>query len=162
MNIAAVCLDLDGTLLTSNGTISEENIRAVQDLDKFNVQVILASGRPEESLKNFTIRNLHIPTYKICFNGALVVSPTGTIIKKSLLNSQDVFKVVTLAEKNKIAVNFSTQDKWINFDPGNNFERVDKYNETLNDIRINTLSQMKQLYAKKKVSVLKIGMHISK
>ncbi|KRN83565.1 HAD superfamily hydrolase [Pediococcus ethanolidurans] len=156
-----MCTDLDGTLLASNGKISFRNIKAIQELAKRNVKIALASGRPEDSLKQFTVRDLRVPTYKICFNGALIVSPEGKVINETLIDSESVLKIVSLAEKNAISVNFSTLDKWINFDPIYDMRKIDKYNETLTDIRVHTFDQMRQLLSDRKIQILKVGMHIS-
>ncbi|GEN94080.1 Cof-type HAD-IIB family hydrolase [Pediococcus ethanolidurans] len=161
MNITLMCTDLDGTLLASNGKISFRNIKAIQELAKRNVKIALASGRPEDSLKQFTVRDLRVPTYKICFNGALIVSPEGKVINETLIDSESVLKIVSLAEKNAISVNFSTLDKWINFDPIYDMRKIDKYNETLTDIRVHTFDQMRQLLSDRKIQILKVGMHIS-
>lgn len=160
MNITLMCTDWDGTLLASNGKISFQNIKAIQELAKRNVKIALASGRPEDSLKQFTVKDLRVPTYKICFNGALIVSPEGKVINETLIDSESVLKIVLLAEKNAISVNFSTLDKWINFDPIYDMRKIDKYNETLTDIRVHTFDQMRQLLSDRKIQILKVGMHI--
>src|SRR4051812_2810221 len=46
-------IDLDGTLLGPTQLISEENVRAVQDLQSAGVQVVLASGRHYDSMREY-------------------------------------------------------------------------------------------------------------
>ena len=41
-----VATDMDGTLFNSQGEISEENIKAITDIQKKGVKFVLASGRP--------------------------------------------------------------------------------------------------------------------
>lgn len=155
-----MCTDLDGTLLASNGKISSQNIRAIRELAKRNIKIALASGRSKDSLKQFTKRDLQVPTYKICFNGALIISPEGTVIDQSLIDSESILKIVALAEQNKVAVNFATLDKWINFNPIYDMKETDKYDETLTNIQIHTLDQMHKLLLGKRTQILKVGMHI--
>ncbi len=46
-------IDLDGTLLGPTQLISEENVRAVQDLQAAGAQVVLASGRHYDSMRKY-------------------------------------------------------------------------------------------------------------
>ena len=46
MNIKLVALDIDGTLLTSDGQITPEVFQAIQDAKAQGVHVVLATGRP--------------------------------------------------------------------------------------------------------------------
>ena len=46
-------IDLDGTLLGPTQLISEENVRAVQDLQAAGTQVVLASGRHYDSMRKY-------------------------------------------------------------------------------------------------------------
>lgn len=48
--IKLVALDLDGTLLSPDKSISPENIAAVQRLTEMGIQVVLASGRPHHNM----------------------------------------------------------------------------------------------------------------
>ena len=43
--VRLVAVDLDGTLLDSNRSISEENVRAVMEARENGVMVVIATGR---------------------------------------------------------------------------------------------------------------------
>lgn len=78
--IRAVVLDVDGTLLARDGTISEANRRAVARVTQLGVPVILATGRiPTETVGYY--RELALATPLVCYHGALVLasgpSPVG-------------------------------------------------------------------------------------
>ncbi len=45
-----VALDMDGTLLNSDGTISAENKAAINAAREQGVSIVLASGRPLEGM----------------------------------------------------------------------------------------------------------------
>lgn len=73
--IKMVALDLDGTLLTSDKTISRTNEKTLKDLHKNGVKVVLCTGRPINAIWHF-IEQLGLTEatdYTITFNGALVV-----------------------------------------------------------------------------------------
>ncbi|CAJ1230459.1 Cof-type HAD-IIB family hydrolase [Lactiplantibacillus xiangfangensis] len=158
--IVAACFDLDGTLLDSNGRISPANVSALQSLNQNGIAVVLASGRPIESLALFSQDVLHLDTFKIGFNGAIVANQHGKVLAMELINNQDVIEVTRLAQQLGINVNFSTPTKWINFSVQVNDDRVDKYNETLTEIRCHSLAQLQLLMDDRPIKVLKVGMHI--
>ena len=66
-----IAVDLDGTLLNSYGTISEENRKAIKKVQKEGVKVVLASGRTTNSVKSLA-EELGGNEYIICGNGSLI------------------------------------------------------------------------------------------
>ncbi|SHE42055.1 hypothetical protein SAMN05444392_101406 [Seinonella peptonophila] len=65
-----VC-DLDGTLLNNKNQISEENIRVLQQIQKQGVDVLLATGRSDLTVRPF-IKQLKLTTPVISCNGGLI------------------------------------------------------------------------------------------
>ncbi len=84
MTIKLVALDLDGTLLTSDKRISEENKRAIQAARAKGVQVVLTTGRPLKAIEPFLeeLNLLGEGNYSITFNGGLVQENTGRVLDK--------------------------------------------------------------------------------
>ena len=65
-----VALDLDGTLLRPDSTLSERTVRTLQELHSQGTMVCVASGRPAPTVRRFA-RQLNIgPLPTVCFNGA--------------------------------------------------------------------------------------------
>lgn len=158
--IKVASFDLDGTLLNSVGEISTANIRAIRQLTQQGVAIVLASGRPIESLVHFSDQVLQVETDKIGFNGAVIADGASGVLHSTTIAVADVIAVIKLANRFNINVNFSTASKWLNFSPQTSQSSVDKYNETLTEIRISSLDQLKQVMADQPVAVLKIGMYI--
>lgn len=77
MSYKALFIDLDDTLLDTEHAISRANAEALRNLKRRGIQVVLCSGRPTVSMKNY-MRSLFgepgaVPdTFFISFNGALV------------------------------------------------------------------------------------------
>lgn len=73
--IKLVALDMDGTLLNSQSTLPEKNKLALQRIIAQGVKVVLASGRPFQSLKKYCdLLSLNQEDdYTICFNGGEVI-----------------------------------------------------------------------------------------
>lgn len=68
----AVLLDVDGTLLTSALELTPAVAAAVRDVAAAGVEVVLASGRPAQSLQH-TAKELQVVDYGIASNGGAVV-----------------------------------------------------------------------------------------
>ncbi len=68
-----VALDLDGTLLTSQGEVSERSVAAIRGLKARGVRVVLCTGRPPRHVRVLA-EQLEIADLVLAFNGAVVVN----------------------------------------------------------------------------------------
>lgn len=68
-----IALDIDGTLLNKDRIISDVTLKYLKKLNKVGHKIVLASGRPIRSLKQFQDQ-LELDTPMICYNGALTFS----------------------------------------------------------------------------------------
>ena len=92
-----IALDMDGTLLNSQGAISPRNKQAILAAIAQGTRVVLASGRPLEGM-NWALEELGMTgkdDYVACYNGSLVYQ----VADKQLLRSQ----TVTGADAKKLA-----------------------------------------------------------
>lgn len=74
MEIKAIVLDMDGTLLNNDKEISEKTKEALIDAQKKGVKVILASGRPTKAMQA-AAHELEMDKYEgfiVSYNGAMV------------------------------------------------------------------------------------------
>ncbi|WP_187254610.1 HAD family hydrolase [Alkalicoccus halolimnae] len=71
MNIKAVFLDMDGTLLKANNTISERTTQVIHELTERGIYVFLATGRHMDITIPYH-RQLRLRTPLICLNGSAV------------------------------------------------------------------------------------------
>lgn len=72
-NTLIVC-DLDGTLLTSQKTISEETVNYFRRLEANGIKICLASGRPYRAVKPY-YDQIGLHGYVICYNGSIIINP---------------------------------------------------------------------------------------
>ncbi len=70
-NIRMVAVDLDGTLLRSDHTVSAVNARAIEQAVAHGVPVVLASARPPRSVAKLAM-TLPIDNSQVHYNGALI------------------------------------------------------------------------------------------
>ena len=68
-----VALDLDGTLLTSQGEVSERSVEAIRGLKAQGVRVVLCTGRPPRHVRVLA-ETLELADLVLAFNGAVVVN----------------------------------------------------------------------------------------
>lgn len=69
-----VCIDIDGTLLTSQNVLSQGTLSAVERVTNINkVPVVLTAARPPQAVERI-YAELGLSCPAICFNGALVLN----------------------------------------------------------------------------------------
>lgn len=73
MEIKTIALDIDGTLLDSNGNIMPKTKKALLELQDKSVHILLASGRPIKSMLKLA-RELRLEEYE-----GIIVSNNGSI-----------------------------------------------------------------------------------
>lgn len=107
-----IAIDLDGTLLNSNGVVSQENKKTLQDLINKDVEIVLASGRMIDSTKTIA-KEIGCKKYFIAGNGAIVYDiEKDEIIYNNFLKKEKVLDVIKICEENSIYYNIYT-DKQI-------------------------------------------------
>ncbi|MCG4546396.1 HAD-IIB family hydrolase, partial [Clostridium perfringens] len=86
-----VAIDMDGTLLKEDKTISEKTKEAIKKAREKNVKVVLATGRPVDGVKRYLeeLDLFHNDEYVLTFNGAIVkeVGPDRVICRDTLKGS---------------------------------------------------------------------------
>lgn len=112
--IKAVVLDLDGTLLHSDRTISERTRLALDGVRELGLEIIIATARPPRTVAGMIPKEIAEANYIVYYNGALIKnSKTGYCEHRAL----DVEIVVhMLAEFESLladsCLTFETKDRW--------------------------------------------------
>lgn len=108
-----VALDMDGTLLKEDKTISSKSFAAIKCAKENGVKVVLTTGRPLEGIKRY-LKQLNLVNeddYAIAFNGALIQNvKTGEVIAENIMTHQDLKYLYTLSLKLKVNVHALTYD----------------------------------------------------
>ena len=66
-----IASDIDGTLLRTDGTMSERTVRALRDAEDTGLTVVLCTGRPPRWMKPIAEVTGHTGL-AVCANGAIV------------------------------------------------------------------------------------------
>lgn len=127
-----VC-DMDGTLLNSKKEVSQENIESLKKLQDAGIEVIIASGRPDDLLKSY-IKQLNLNGHIICCNGGLVKNiKTGEILYSKIMNKSDVRKILERCFKDNLDFLVYTAHKIYSNDGNRIGERYRKLNESFDE-----------------------------
>jgi len=104
-----IAIDLDGTLLNSNGLVSNETKGILQQIINKNIKIVLASGRMIGSIKTIA-EEIGNQKYLIAGNGSIVYDiENKEILYKNFLSKEKVLDVIKICEENSIYYNIYTQ-----------------------------------------------------
>ena len=106
MGYKLIALDLDGTLKTSQNTISPKTRDALLKCEELGIKVVLASGRPTPGLRH-EAKELQLEKYEgylLSFNGARVIDyTTNEIIYDKTLSVEQAREMIQRAKDFKLA-----------------------------------------------------------
>ena len=106
-------IDLDGTMLNQYGVVTEKTKEAIQKAQLKGIEVIIASGRPIDSIKTIA-KEIKSETYFISGNGAIIYDITNNkIIYENILKKQKVLDIIKICEENSIYYNIYTEKEII-------------------------------------------------
>jgi Cof subfamily protein (haloacid dehalogenase superfamily) len=104
MQYKLVVLDMDGTLLDNNHHVSKANNEAIHRLKRKGTSVVMASGRPFESIYPY-IKDLGIDSPIIAANGALIKSPlTSEVYYSSSLPINLAKEIIEYGQENQYPI----------------------------------------------------------
>jgi Cof subfamily protein (haloacid dehalogenase superfamily) len=109
-----IALDIDGTLLNSDKTISDENKAAISAARAKGVQVVLVSGRPTSGMINSleALGMMSDEDYVLSFNASVVQRvKSKTIIRSQILTGKEAKQLAKLAEKLNVYVHAFSHTK---------------------------------------------------
>lgn len=97
-----IAIDMDGTLLREDKTISKRTEEAIRKACEKGVKIVLASGRPIEGLQRY-LEMLHLNThddYVLSYNGSVVQNvATKEVICKNVLKGSDLLALYNVSKE---------------------------------------------------------------
>ncbi|MCY3035256.1 MULTISPECIES: Cof-type HAD-IIB family hydrolase [Aerococcus] len=94
--IKLIAIDLDGTLLRDDKTISEANASTIRRAVEAGIEVVICTGRPIEGIQ-FALDRFNMNTAKhfsITYNGGLVLhNDSREIISETIMTTADVLRI---------------------------------------------------------------------
>ena len=105
-----VAIDLDGTLLNKYGIVTEDTINTIKETIRKGTEVIIASGRPIDSIKTIA-EQIGSENYFIAGNGSLIYDiKNDEIIYEKFLDKKKVLEIINICENNSISYNIYTEE----------------------------------------------------
>lgn len=115
-----IAIDLDGTLLNSYGQISEKNRNALNKAKEHNAEIVIASGRTTDSVRNIA-NDIGAKGYIICGNGSLIYDlQKEEIIYDKFIDKKKALQIIEICEQNSIYYNIYTENMVITKTLNNN------------------------------------------
>jgi len=97
MSIKMIVSDLDGTLLRSDQTVSEETIRVLEDCKTLGHQMIFSTARPPRDAYKYLPEAFKDEIIS-CYNGALVLNNGYEVLYHKGISKADVLAIIDLAK----------------------------------------------------------------
>ena len=108
-----IAIDLDGTMLNQYSIVTEETKEAIRKVQEKGIEVIIASGRPVDSIKSIA-KEIKSEKYFISGNGAIIYDISkDEIIYENTLKKQKVLEIIKICEENSIYYNIYTEKEII-------------------------------------------------
>lgn len=103
-------IDLDGTMLNSYGVVTENTKNIIKETIQKGTDVIIASGRPIDSIKSFA-KEIGSENFFIAGNGALIYDiKKDEVIYEKYMSKQKVLEIIKICEENSISYNVYTDE----------------------------------------------------
>ncbi|MFW6069479.1 MAG: HAD family hydrolase [bacterium] len=96
-----VAIDLDGTLLTPDGALSERNERAIRRAQRAGVCVVLATGKSRSSAE-FLLERFEQPCPGVFTQGLTVYDEAGDVWHETTHKSEVAAEIIRFAEKRQL------------------------------------------------------------
>lgn len=120
LDIENVFIDLDGTTLKSDKTISKNTLNIIRELQNKNINVFVATGRPPYMIK-YEIEELNVSEYIITVNGGLIFNNKNKeVLQSRAIDSVSANKIINHLVSNNIPyLIYSDKDMFYNSDEKN-------------------------------------------
>ena len=110
-NIKMIALDLDGTTLRNDKSLSEETRSALEDAGKAGIAIVIATGRTFSALPD-SVFDLSCVKYYICSNGAAIYDAgTNELIFEKSLDPAAVTRMTELVKEKDYMFESFTEGK---------------------------------------------------
>ena len=154
-----VVIDLDGTMLNQYGSITENTKEVIKKVQEKGIEVVIASGRPLDSSKNFA-KEIKSERYVISGNGAIIYDFTNDkIIYENTLKKSKVLEIIKICEENSIFYNIYTENEIITKNLQYNvlyYHKENSNKEENEKTHINIVEDIYDYIAKREERIIKI------
>lgn len=106
-----IFLDIDGTLLDSKKQVSDINIKAMNEIEKQNFEIVFCSGRNNDYLVNLS-KKCNTSNYIISSNGSMIYKQSDNeIIHTDQIPYEILKNIYNYCKNNQLAITFNTKNE---------------------------------------------------
>ncbi len=113
MTIKLAAIDIDGTLINDQRTVTPKTVDAIKKASLAGVKIVLCTGRPMTGVKPF-LEQLGLDhsdhEYVVAFNGGLAQNTNGQVIVNYTVDFNDYVDILAYATKHNVKSVIETQD----------------------------------------------------
>ncbi|MBE6053514.1 MAG: sugar-phosphatase [Clostridium sartagoforme] len=135
-----VAIDMDGTLLKEDKTISERTKNAIQSAREMGVTVVLATGRPIEGVSRY-LEELNMYSdydYVLSYNGALIQkTKSKEAVAKVALKGEDLHYLRNLSNELGVHIHAFSEEKGLITPKNSKYTEVEA---NINNIEIHEMN----------------------
>ncbi|MGT2742110.1 Cof-type HAD-IIB family hydrolase [Streptococcus plurextorum] len=142
--IKLLALDMDGTLFTSEKTITVANKEALKKAQALGVKVVITTGRPLKAIAH-VLEELdlnHPNQYSITFNGGLVQSNDGQVLGKRDMAFEELERIYAGLEPLGLPMDILSDGTVYSLSSRGNFSQYRKANPMLAFVELESLSDL--------------------
>lgn len=139
MAIELICIDVDGTLIRKDGTIPDENRKAIREAIDAGIHVAIATGRPYRGILHLlqSLDLMKADQFSITQNGALMQNnETGEVVESLSLTMEDVRDIESFVAPYKIP--FSYLDVEGFYSTSDPIDAVTQWDADVNKMKVET------------------------
>jgi Cof subfamily protein (haloacid dehalogenase superfamily) len=116
--VRLAAIDLDGTLLRSDGSISQRSRDAIRAVRDVGIVVVIVTARGPASVTDLA-KDAGIAGSAICSNGGLIVDlATGAVLRERLLETETAIRLVHGLRKRLPGIVFAVEHEAFAHEPG--------------------------------------------
>jgi Cof subfamily protein (haloacid dehalogenase superfamily) len=116
--VRLAAIDLDGTLLRSDGTISQRSRNAIRAVRDAGIVVVIVTARGPASVTDLA-KDAGIGGSAICSNGGLIVDlATGAVLRERLLETETAIRLVHALRERLPGIVFAVEHEAFAHEPG--------------------------------------------
>lgn len=133
------CIDIDGTLLKSDGTISEHTIKVLNELKRRGNEIVLCSARSRKSVIDIC-KLINVSNYIVSSNGAEIYDCfKDTLIFSNSVNKDTCARLWNICNNNDFTISFAINDtEYVNSQFWDNQIKIN----SIDDIDINKVKSI--------------------
>lgn len=110
MKYGLLCLDLDGTLLTSKKQVSRNTAEAIRQAQKRGVHVAISTGRIYENARHYALE-AGFDASVIASDGAVIrLAGEDGFLSLQAMGKETIARLIEICRENGVYVNFNTAD----------------------------------------------------